>query len=80
MKCDLCHNEEAVVFIEQIGSDEKTRKINLCLKCANERGISNFSSSPQKINIDAVFKELDDKTAASNPDLRTLCPVCGSNL
>ncbi|MGP1457706.1 MAG: UvrB/UvrC motif-containing protein [Treponema sp.] len=79
MQCDLCHNEEAVIFIEQVGPNG-TRKVNLCLKCASERGIASPNAAPQKINIDAIFKEIDEKIRSADPDARRLCPVCGKNL
>jgi Uncharacterized protein with conserved CXXC pairs len=79
MQCDLCHNEEAVIFIEQVGPHE-TRKVNLCLKCASERGIASPNTPPQKINIDAIFKEIEEKILASDPDAKRVCPVCGKSL
>ena len=38
MVCDLCKENEAVIFLEAIGKNGK-RKINLCTQCAMARGI-----------------------------------------
>ena len=39
MICDLCGENEAVLFIEQTNENTK-RKLNLCFECARMNGVS----------------------------------------
>ena len=57
MICDFCHEREAVIFMEQTSTDGSRRKINICLECAMERGISPDPKSIES-SIGNLFREL----------------------
>ena len=46
MKCSICKKEEAVIHIHEY-SNSGTRRINLCLNCAVQRG---FDTSFEKVD------------------------------
>ena len=76
MLCDFCHEREASIFLEQLTNNGQRRKINICMECALERGIS---SDPKSIesSIGELFKELALVTKRLQRDNNRLCPVCG---
>ena len=43
MRCDNCHEREAVIELTQIADDKKV-EVHLCEKCAAEKGISTSAS------------------------------------
>ena len=74
MICDFCKKNDAVVFIELSGNEQK-KHINLCGFCAQKAGIngdpSTFSSIINQLkNLSRQFSETDKKA----------CPVCGTKL
>lgn len=79
MVCDFCHERDAVIFLEQVSGDGQKRKINMCMECAIERGIS---SDPKSIesSIGDLFRELADITKKLKADAERLCPVCGTSV
>lgn len=79
MKCDLCRTADAAIFIEQI-SGTTVRKASLCEKCALRHGISAPTASRGKMDVDSVFKKLDELEREADPENRVLCPVCGKTL
>lgn len=83
MLCSLCHENESVLFIEQSNIGPK-KKLNLCVDCARQYGITPDSKNFGKamaalydafLNIDT--KENEEKRS---PDSKKLCPVCGVSL
>lgn len=79
MVCDLCKENEAVIFLEAIGKNGK-RKINLCTQCAMARGIQAPVSAPNSENLAAVFKEIEEKEELRDSSSKKLCPICGKSL
>ena len=79
MVCDLCKENEAVIFLEAIGKNGK-RKINLCTQCAMARGIQAPVSAPNSENLAAVFKEIEEKEELRDSNSKKLCPICGKSL
>lgn len=79
MICDFCHEREAVIFMEQMTGIGQRRKINICLECAMERGIS---PDPKNIesSIGNLFKELADISKKISEKENRICPVCGTSL
>ncbi|MCI7577857.1 MAG: UvrB/UvrC motif-containing protein [Spirochaetia bacterium] len=79
MICDFCHEREAVIFMEQMTGIGQRRKINICLECAMERGIS---PDPKNIesSIGNLFKELTDVSKKISEKENRICPVCGTSL
>lgn len=78
MLCDFCHENEAVIYMEQTVAGQK-RKIHMCLECAAERGISPDASNIQS-SIGDLFKELADISKNILKKESKLCPVCGISL
>ncbi len=79
MICDFCHERDAVIFLEQVNSNGQKRKINMCIECAMERGIS---SDPRSIeaSIGDLFKELAVVTKRIVEENSRMCPVCGTSI
>ncbi|MBQ1833867.1 MAG: UvrB/UvrC motif-containing protein [Treponema sp.] len=77
MLCDFCHEREAAIYMEQVSGTGQKRKINMCMECALERGIS---SDPKSIeaSIGGLFKELAMASKRLQADNSRVCPVCGT--
>ena len=76
MICDLCGENEAVLFIEQTSGNAK-RKLNLCVDCAKANGVSPDSKTIGR-SLALLFDSLlgRSKFQPKAEDNR-LCPVCG---
>lgn len=79
MICDFCHERNAVIFLEQVSNDGQKRKINLCMECAIERGISPDPKSIEN-SIGDLFKELASVSKKFQQDNSRVCPVCGISI
>ena len=78
MLCDFCHEQEAVIFLEQMNNNGQKRKINICMDCALERGITNDPASIE-VSIGNLFKELSEISKKVLTENNKLCPVCGTS-
>ena len=79
MICDLCGENEAVLFIEQTNANTK-RKLNLCVNCAREHGVSPDSKSIGR-SLAALFDSLLGRpSAVAKAEDNRLCPVCGASV
>ena len=76
---DFCREEEAVIFLEQMNNNGQKRKINICMDCALERGITNDPASIE-VSIGNLFKELSEISKKVLTENNKLCPVCGTSL
>jgi len=77
MKCDICRERNAVIFVQQV-SKGSSIELHLCEVCAKERG---FSATGSKIDISlgGLFSGiLDSKGNSDSGDYA--CPVCGFTL
>ncbi|HAK69583.1 MAG TPA: DNA helicase UvrBC [Treponema sp.] len=79
MICDFCHEREAVIFLEQVNNNGQKRKINMCMECAIERGISDDPKSIES-SIGELFKEISLATQRLQADSARACPVCGTSI
>lgn len=84
MLCSLCHENEAVLFVEQTNSAAPRKKMGLCFGCAHQFGISPYSRTIGK-SLSALFDAFLKVGAANDvyknsPDKSKLCPVCGISL
>ncbi|MBQ0052235.1 MAG: UvrB/UvrC motif-containing protein [Treponema sp.] len=77
MTCDLCGENEAILFIEQSNGDTK-RKLNLCFDCARAHGVSPDSKTIGK-SLTNLFETILNKKKV-DPESSKLCPVCGISL
>ncbi|WP_296687089.1 UvrB/UvrC motif-containing protein [Treponema sp. UBA3813] len=79
MLCDLCGENEAVLFIEQTNANNK-RKLNLCVECARKNGVSPDSKSIGR-SLAMLFDSLLGKNKVQNQkEDNRVCPVCGSSV
>jgi protein arginine kinase activator len=82
MRCDSCHERDAVVELTQIADDKKI-ELHLCEKCAAEKGIST-SASLAKIPVGGFVAALGkgSQAAAALPNITQTgtCPACGASL
>lgn len=74
MKCDICHDKEAIVFIRQV-QGSAVNELHLCTDCARNRG---FSANESKIEMSLgnLLSGLVDTTLNQNAKNRA-CTVCG---
>jgi protein arginine kinase activator len=79
MKCDICNENEAVIFVHQVIMG-KQAQVNLCEHCAHERGIHTHSSQ-EEMTLQTLINEIK---AAANLIQQQLdprvCPVCGTSI
>ena len=75
MKCDLCDTENATVFFSQV-ADGKLQKVNLCKKCADEKGVTDPTGFALADMLEGMGEQ--SKTEISTVDSEELtCPCCG---
>ena len=79
MLCDFCHEQDAVIFLEQTNIKGLKRRINMCRDCALARGISSDPKSLEN-SIGELFKELSDISRKLESDNSRMCPVCGTSI
>lgn len=79
MVCDFCNERDAVIFLEQVDSNGQKRKINICMECAMERGISPNPKSIES-SIGELFKEIANVSKKIIADNSRMCPVCGTSI
>lgn len=78
MMCDICKKRTAMIFLEQNTPGEK-KKLNLCVQCAFDRGISPNSKSIES-TISSLFESLSAVSKENESAKDNLCPVCGTSL
>jgi protein arginine kinase activator len=80
MKCSQCQQAEAVVHLTQMTDDQVT-KVDLCERCAAERGLETSSAvgkTPLASYIAAMG--LSDTISAGAGELAYVCGRCGATL
>jgi len=77
MKCDVCRERPAVIFVQQV-SRGSSIELHLCEVCARERG---FSTTENKIDVSlgGLFSDILDGTVDAAGRVAS-CPVCGYTL
>jgi protein arginine kinase activator len=78
VRCDHCHEREAVVHLTQV-ADDQVVQVHLCEKCAAEKGIEPTGTS-SKTPLGGFLAQLSSQglTAEGSEGLR--CPRCGAGL
>lgn len=82
MRCDQCHEREAVVHLTQI-AQEQVVTLHLCERCAAEKGVesaASLSKTPVGGFLASMGKELDASAALSGVAPAGACPACGATL
>jgi len=74
MKCDICRERIAVIFVQQVSRDS-TIELHLCEQCAKERGLSSTENRID-ISLGGVFSELFEKKHSKKSG-DEICPSCG---
>tara|TARA_R110002096_G_scaffold238581_8_gene430167 strand:+ start:1124 stop:1624 length:501 start_codon:yes stop_codon:yes gene_type:complete len=72
MECDVCHKDNATVFLTQV-VEGQVQKVNLCDECAETKGVTD----PQGFNLAELLKGMGEKSTQSKSSRGTICPVCG---
>lgn len=82
MRCDQCHERDAVVHLTQI-AQEQVVTLHLCERCAAEKGVessSSLSKTPVGGFLASMGKGLDAAAALSGVTPSGACPACGATL
>ncbi len=82
MRCDICGQREAVVFIHGVGV-EGTKELKLCSQCARKHGLEQLQS-----NIGEILTELFKGISMDNEDKKInvvtkqkeKCHYCGTSI
>ena len=77
MRCDHCHEREAVIHLTQI-ADDLAVQLHLCEKCAAEKGVEP-SHALVKSPLGGLLAQLGP-AAVADPGLDVRCPRCGAGL
>ncbi len=77
MKCDICGEREAVLFVQQV-SESASIEVHLCAECAKERGLS-ASGDKVELSLGSLVSELFGGQNSSEKQKR-VCPCCGTDV
>lgn len=72
MKCDICNENDAVIFVRQV-TNSSERELYLCASCAQKRGISGNNSNID-FNLSGLLENMLNNQASEK---NKVCPVCG---
>ena len=72
MKCDVCHERDALVYIQQVMGKEKV-ELHLCEQCAKERGIT-AGSEKLELSLGSLLSDLI--SAKPEGEKPVVCPSC----
>jgi protein arginine kinase activator len=78
MRCDHCHEREAVIHLTQLAEDQAVQ-VHLCEKCAAEKGVEP-TLGPVKSPLGGFLAQLSPPGALEGPDAALRCPRCGAGL
>ena len=82
MRCNQCHEREAVVHLTQIAQDQVVTQ-HLCERCAAEKGVESAASlgkTPVGTMLASMGKGLDSAAALAGLTGAGPCPACGATL
>jgi protein arginine kinase activator len=78
MRCDHCHEREAVIHLTQIADDQAVQ-VHLCEKCAAEKGLEP-SNALVKTPLGGLLSQLGPATLPDAPGSDVRCPRCGAGV
>lgn len=78
MRCDNCHEREAVIHLTQLANDQ-AMQVQLCEKCAAEKGVEP-ATALTKSPLGGFLAQLSPPGAAETPGSELRCPRCGGGL
>ena len=72
MKCDICKENDAVIFLTEVRLNKKT-EFQLCIDCAKKKGFSPLKEDfdPEKISLEKIISSMTEKRN---------CKICGRSL
>lgn len=76
MKCDICRERPAVIFVQQVSRGSSV-ELHLCEQCAKERGYK-IREDRIDISLGGLFSEALSGDRKKEPV--PACPECGTNL
>ncbi len=82
MRCDQCHEREAVVHLTQI-AEEQVVTVHLCERCAAEKGVESSASlgkTPVGTFLASMGKGMDLASAMPGLTPSGACPTCHATL
>ena len=82
MRCDQCHERDAVVHLTQIAQDQVVT-LHLCERCAAEKGVENTASlakTPVGSFLASMGKGLEPQLALTGVTPAGACPTCGATM
>ena len=82
MRCQQCHEREAVVFLTQLGQDQEVH-LQLCERCAAEKGVENAASlgkTPVGTFLALMGKSMEPAAALPGVAPSGACPTCGATM
>ena len=82
MRCDQCHERDAVVHLTQIAQDQVVT-LHLCEKCAAEKGVESGAAvgkSPVGQFLAPMGKGMEAGGVMPGPTSGDRCPGCGATL
>jgi protein arginine kinase activator len=77
MKCDICDDRDAIIFVQQVVGNQSI-DLHLCSECANKKGISAVGGKIE-FSVAGLLNGLFDQKAVRNPECPP-CPNCGTSL
>jgi protein arginine kinase activator len=77
MKCDICRERKAVLFVQQV-SRGATLELHLCENCARERGYQ-VNENRIDISLGGLFSGIL-KSGDQPSERESTCPACGLTL
>ena len=78
MRCDHCHEREAVIHLTQIADDQAVQ-VHLCEKCAAEKGVEP-SHALIKTPLGGLLSQLGPAALLEAPGTDVRCPRCGAGV
>lgn len=72
MKCDICHENNAVIFVRQV-TNSSTKELYLCADCAEKKGITENTSN-EKFSLGGLLGNI---ISNQNDEKNKVCSVCG---
>ncbi len=79
MRCDHCHEREAVIHLTQLAEDRAVQ-VHLCEKCAAEKGVEPTTLGAGKSPLGGFLAQLSPAGLVEGPDAGLRCPRCGAGL
>jgi protein arginine kinase activator len=72
MQCDVCHQQNATIFLTQV-VEGKVQKVNLCQGCAQSKGVTDSTG----FNLAELLQGVGEETVQVSSSRGVACPTCG---